>query len=61
MPCIKQCGPRNIFFSSFLSPPVLIDKDHSPQWNPGHIKDVTASKVDWYFSPLDAKRELTLS
>uniref|UniRef100_A0A0B7B173 3-hydroxyisobutyryl-CoA hydrolase, mitochondrial n=1 Tax=Arion vulgaris TaxID=1028688 RepID=A0A0B7B173_9EUPU len=39
---------------------VLIDKDNNPQWNPANIKDVSSSKVDWYFSPLDAKLELVL-
>jgi len=55
----QRCCEDKDFYEGVRA--VLIDKDHSPQWNPGHIKDVTASKVDWYFSPLDAKRELTLS
>ncbi|KAK0050632.1 3-hydroxyisobutyryl-CoA hydrolase mitochondrial [Biomphalaria pfeifferi] len=39
---------------------VLIDKDNNPQWNPASIKDVSNSKVDWFFSPLDPKKELVL-
>uniref|UniRef100_A0A2C9JPK6 3-hydroxyisobutyryl-CoA hydrolase, mitochondrial n=1 Tax=Biomphalaria glabrata TaxID=6526 RepID=A0A2C9JPK6_BIOGL len=39
---------------------VLIDKDNNPQWNPASIKDVSNSKIDWFFSPLDPKKELVL-
>ncbi|KAH9505521.1 hypothetical protein Btru_057493 [Bulinus truncatus] len=39
---------------------VLIDKDNNPQWNPASIKDVPNSKVEWFFSPLEAKDELVL-
>lgn len=39
---------------------VLIDKDNNPQWNPASIKDVSQSKVEWFFSPLDPKKELIL-
>lgn len=54
----QRCVEDKDFYEGVRA--VLVDKDHSPQWNPGHIKDVTQSKVDWYFSPLDAKRELVL-
>jgi len=54
----QRCVEDKDFYEGVRA--VLIDKDHSPQWNPGHINAVTNSKVDWYFSPLDAKRELFL-
>ncbi|XP_012936439.1 3-hydroxyisobutyryl-CoA hydrolase, mitochondrial [Aplysia californica] len=54
----QRCVEDRDFYEGVRA--VLIDKDNSPQWNPASIKDVAASKVDWYFSPLDAKRELVL-
>ncbi len=31
---------------------VLVDKDHSPIWNPNNINLVTEDMVDEYFKPL---------
>ncbi|XP_060075927.1 3-hydroxyisobutyryl-CoA hydrolase, mitochondrial-like [Ylistrum balloti] len=39
---------------------VLVDKDHSPKWDPATIEGVTSDKVDWYFSELPPERELRL-
>ncbi|XP_055996782.1 3-hydroxyisobutyryl-CoA hydrolase, mitochondrial-like isoform X2 [Ostrea edulis] len=39
---------------------VLVDKDQNPKWNPATLEKVTPQKVDWYFSPLPAERELML-
>ena len=52
---------RLIFFSKhifFFT--VLVDKDQNPKWNPSTLEKVTPQKVDWYFSPLSAERELKL-
>ncbi|GFR95740.1 3-hydroxyisobutyryl-CoA hydrolase, mitochondrial [Elysia marginata] len=39
---------------------VLIDRDGNPKWSPDSIEKVTTEKVDYYFSPLDARREWKL-
>ncbi|GFO30323.1 3-hydroxyisobutyryl-coa hydrolase, mitochondrial [Plakobranchus ocellatus] len=39
---------------------VLIDKDASPKWSPDKLEGVTDEKVNYYFSPLAAERELVL-
>lgn len=54
----QRCCEDKDFYEGVRA--VLVDKDHSPQWNPGHIKEVSNDKVEWYFSPLPAKRELIL-
>ncbi|BFZ22604.1 hypothetical protein BsWGS_25643 [Bradybaena similaris] len=38
----------------------ILDKDHKPRWSPDNLKDVTAEKVDYYFSPLSQGQELDL-
>jgi 3-hydroxyisobutyryl-CoA hydrolase len=43
-----------------ISISVLVDKDQSPKWNPPTLEKVSRQKVDWYFSPLPAARELKL-
>ncbi|XP_059174463.1 3-hydroxyisobutyryl-CoA hydrolase, mitochondrial-like isoform X2 [Physella acuta] len=54
----QRCLEEKDFYEGVRA--VLIDKDNNPQWNPANIKDVPQSKVEWFFSPLDAKRELNL-
>ncbi|BFZ22788.1 hypothetical protein BsWGS_25827 [Bradybaena similaris] len=54
----QKCVADRDFYEGVRA--VLIDKDNSPQWNPANITDVQPSKVDWYFSPLDANKELVL-
>ena len=39
---------------------VLVDKDNHPKWEPSCISEVTKDKVDWYFSPLPADKDLVL-
>ena len=31
---------------------VLVDKDHSPKWNPPTVKEVTEAIVEEFFAPL---------
>ncbi|XP_074550272.1 3-hydroxyisobutyryl-CoA hydrolase, mitochondrial [Halichoeres trimaculatus] len=38
---------------------VLVDKDHSPKWNPSTLEEVSDQAVDQWFSPLGDK-DLTL-
>ena len=40
---------------------VLIDKDHSPKWNPKAVSDVTQEQCSNYFEPLPTGNELKLS
>ncbi|XP_029824320.2 3-hydroxyisobutyryl-CoA hydrolase, mitochondrial [Ixodes scapularis] len=39
---------------------VLIDRSGEPKWNPATLADVTEEKVNSYFAPLPADRELRL-
>lgn len=45
--------------STCLSSTVLIDKDHSPKWNPPALEDVSHQMVEQSFSSLGHK-DLTL-
>ncbi len=37
---------------------VLVDKDKKPTWKPATLEDVSSDKVESYFAPLEASREL---
>jgi enoyl-CoA hydratase/carnithine racemase len=40
---------------------LLIDKKRKARWNPASYKDVTDSRLDWYFSPLSPDLEINLA
>lgn len=54
----QRCVEDNDFHEGVRS--VLIDRDGNPRWSPDSIEKVTSETVDYYFSPLDARRELKL-
>ncbi len=39
---------------------VLIDKDFKAKWKPSTYKEVTQTRLDWYFSHLPPSDELAL-
>lgn len=39
---------------------VLIERSGEPKWNPATLAEVTEEKVDSYFEPLPADKELRL-
>lgn len=50
-----------MFFFFFLFTAAIIDKDGQPNWSPASLEEVTAERVDHYFSPLTQGQELELS
>nr|XP_022313161.1 3-hydroxyisobutyryl-CoA hydrolase, mitochondrial-like isoform X1 [Crassostrea virginica] len=54
----QRCVEDHDFYEGVRA--LLVDKDQSPKWNPSTLEKVTPQKVDWYFSPLSAERELKL-
>ncbi len=55
---IMRCMCNTEFREGIRS--VLIDKDHSPKWNPSRLEEVTQDMIDSYFEPLKSN-ELNLS
>lgn len=39
---------------------VLIDRDHKPKWNPSTVEAVTPEKLESFFKPLPAEKEIRL-
>ncbi|KAL5020713.1 hypothetical protein ScPMuIL_002202, partial [Solemya velum] len=54
----QRCCEDRDFYEGVRA--VLVDRDQSPRWDPPTLAGVTQEKVDWYFSPLPAERELIL-
>lgn len=38
---------------------VIIDKDHSPKWQPAELTEISNADIDAYFAPLDDELDLT--
>ena len=51
-----MCNTNSDFYEGVRA--VLVDKDHSPRWNPPTLTGVTTEMVAAHFEPLPASEEL---
>jgi 3-hydroxyisobutyryl-CoA hydrolase len=54
--CIR---PGSDFYEGVRA--VLVDKDHSPQWNPATVEEVTDERVEEFFAPINHEWPIPVS